>query len=144
VLKVKPSYRYIGVFFLCFDILFFAVVAAFEEGGNLEEVLQRLTAQPLAENMQPQVNSTAASDGSGSSSSNPLPETVSSDIQDLMNEVEDHNKIDERDVEMEDELSADIANGDAFTDYDIEVNIEGEAITEYLSMIETVAGITSK
>ncbi|KAK2450621.1 NEDD8 ultimate buster [Trifolium repens] len=120
------------------------VVAAFEEGGNLEEVLQRLTAQPLAENMQPQVNSTAASDGSGSSSSNPLPETVSSDIQDLMNEVEDHNKIDERDVEMEDELSADIANGDAFTDYDIEVNIEGEAITEYLSMIETVAGITSK
>jgi hypothetical protein len=61
-----------------------------------------------------------------------------------MNEVEDHNKIDERDVEMEDELSADIANGDAFTDYDIEVNIEGEAITEYLSMIETVAGITSK
>lgn len=120
------------------------VVAAFEEGSNLEEVLQRLTAQPLAENMQPQVNSTAASDGSGSSSSNPLPETVSSDIQDLMNEVEDHNKIDERDVEMEDELSADIANGDAFTDYDIEVNIEGEAITEYLSMIETVAGITSK
>ncbi|WJX25113.1 hypothetical protein P8452_14185 [Trifolium repens] len=120
------------------------VVAAFEEGGNLEEVLQRLTAQPLAENMQPQVNSTAASDGSGSSSSNPLPETVSSDIQDLVNEVEDHNKIDERDVEMEDELSADIANGDAFTDYDIEVNIEGDAITEYLSMIETVAGITSK
>ncbi|XP_045789695.1 NEDD8 ultimate buster 1 [Trifolium pratense] len=118
------------------------VVAAFEEGGNLEEVLQRLTAQPLAENMQPQVNSTAASDGGGSSS-NPLPETASSGIVDLMNEVEDLNEIDERDVEMEDELSADIANGDAFTDYDIEVNIEGEAITEYLSMVETAA-ITSK
>lgn len=118
------------------------VVAAFEEGGNLEEVLQRLTAQPEAENMQPQVNSTAAFDGIGSSS-NPLPENVGSDIPDQMNEVEDHNKTEERDVEMEDELSADIAKGDAFTDYDIEVNIEGEAITEYLSMVES-AGIASK
>lgn len=111
------------------------VVAAFEEGGNLEEVLQRLTAQP-------QVNSTAAFDGIGSSS-NPLPENVGSDIPDQMNEVEDQNKTEERDVEMEDELSADIAKGDAFTDYDIEVNIEGEAITEYLSMVES-AGIASK
>lgn len=111
------------------------MVAAFEEGGNLEEVLQRLTAQP-------QVNSTAAFDGIGSSS-NPLPENVGSDIPDQMNEVEDQNKTEERDVEMEDELSADIAKGDAFTDYDIEVNIEGEAITEYLSMVES-AGIASK
>lgn len=118
------------------------VVAAFEEGGNLEEVLQRLTAQPEAENMQPQMNSTAAFDGIGSSS-NPLPENVNSDILDQMNGVEDHNKTEERDVEMEDELSADIAKGDAFTDYDIEVNIEGEAITEYLSMVES-AGIASK
>ncbi|XP_058753439.1 uncharacterized protein LOC131626621 [Vicia villosa] len=118
------------------------VIAAFEESSKLDEVLQRLTAQPAAENMPPQVNSIAASHGSASSS-NPLPDNVSSDILDLMNEVEDHKKAESRDVEMEDELSADIANGDAFADYDIEVNIEGEAITEYLSMVES-AGITSK
>ncbi|CAI8587346.1 unnamed protein product [Vicia faba] len=117
------------------------VIAAFEENDKLDEVLQRLTAIPAAENMPPQVNSTAAFDGSGSSS-NPLPDNVSSDILNLMNEVEDHNKAEERDVEMEDELSADIANGDAFADYDIEVNIEGEAITEYLSMIESADTIS--
>lgn len=118
------------------------MIAAFEETSKLDEVLQRLTAQPAAENMPPQVNSTAASHGSASSS-NPLPDNVGSDNLDLMNEVEDHKKAEERDVEMEGELSADIANGDAFADYDIEVNIEGEAITEYLSMVES-AGITSK
>lgn len=139
---MKPSYRDIRVFCCVLIYFFSAVVAAFEEGGNLEEVLQRLTAQPEAENMQPQMNSTAAFDGIGSSS-NPLPENVNSDILDQMNGVEDHNKTEERDVEMEDELSADIAKGDAFTDYDIEVNIEGEAITEYLSMVES-AGIASK
>ncbi|KAJ1436993.1 Ubiquitin-like domain superfamily [Sesbania bispinosa] len=103
-----------------------------------EQVVQRLTANPetdptsSAENAQPQVNSTAAPHGSASSS-------APSDIQDLMNEVEDpsdHSKA-ERDVEMEDELSADIAKADAFADYDIEVNIEGEAIIEYLSLIES-------
>ncbi|KAI5441061.1 uncharacterized protein LOC127081777 [Lathyrus oleraceus] len=118
------------------------VIAAFEEDGGLDKILQRLTAQPEAENIQPQVNSTVASHGSASSS-NPLPNNISSDILGPMNEVEDHNKAEARDVEMEDELSADIANGDAFTDYDIEVNIEGDAITEYMSMIES-AGITSK
>ncbi|KAJ1440071.1 UBA-like superfamily [Sesbania bispinosa] len=86
------------------------VLAAFEAGGTLEQVVQRLTANPendptsFAENAQPQIPS-------------------------------DHSKA-ERDVEMEDELSADIAKADAFADYDIEVNIEGEAITEYLSSIE--------
>lgn len=118
------------------------MIAAFEEDGGLDKILQRLTAQPEAENIQPQVNSTVASHGSASSS-NPLPDNISSDILGLMNEVEDHKKAEARDVEMEDELSADIANGDAFTDYDIEVNIEGDAITEYMSMIES-AGITSK
>ncbi|CAL5186894.1 unnamed protein product [Lathyrus oleraceus] len=118
------------------------VIAAFEEDGGLDKILQRLTAQPEAENIQPQVNSTVASHGSASSS-NPLPNNISSGILGPMNEVEDHNKAEARDVEMEDELSADIANGDAFTDYDIEVNIEGDAITEYMSMIES-AGITSK
>lgn len=117
------------------------MVAAFEAGDTLEKVLQRLTAQPVTGPAtaagNPQANSTAAPNGGGSSSSNPLTDSVSSDILDLMNEVEDHSKAEERDVEMEDELSADIAEADPLADYDIEVNIEGEAITEYLSLIES-------
>ncbi|TKY73036.1 NEDD8 ultimate buster 1 [Spatholobus suberectus] len=121
------------------------VVAAFEAGGTLEQVLLRLTAQSetdptsAAANMQPQENSTAAPHG-GASSSAPLPDNVNSDILDMMNEVEDssdHIKTEERDVEMEDELSADIVKADALADYDIEVNVEGEAITEYLALVES-------
>ncbi|KAL2327412.1 hypothetical protein Fmac_020840 [Flemingia macrophylla] len=120
------------------------VVAAFEAGGTIEQVLQRLTAQPetdptsAAGNMQPQENSTAAADG-GASSSAPLPD-VYSDILDMMNNAEDpsnYSKTEERDVEMEDELSADISKSDALADYDIEVNVEGEAITEYLALLES-------
>ncbi|KAL5141615.1 NEDD8 ultimate buster 1 [Glycine soja] len=110
------------------------VVAAFEAGGSLEEVLQRLTAQPGTDPTQPQENSASASHG-GASSSAPLPDNVDSDI--AMNEVEDPSITEQRDVEMEDELSADIAKADALADYDIEVNVEGEAITEYLSLVES-------
>ncbi|XP_057431118.1 uncharacterized protein LOC130723981 [Lotus japonicus] len=116
------------------------VVAAFEAGGNLEQVLQRLTALPEAgstsENIQPQVNSSVAPNGSASSSA-PLPDDVISDVLDQMNEVEDPSVAEERDVEMEDELSADIAKSDALDDYDIEVDIEGQAITEYLTLLES-------
>lgn len=121
------------------------MVAAFEVGGTIEQVVQRLTAQPeadpasAADNMQPEANSTVAPHGSASSSAS-LAENVGAVILDLMNDVEgpsDHGKAEERDVEMEDELSADIAKADALADYDIEVNIEGEAITEYLTLVDS-------
>lgn len=44
-------------------------------------------------------------------------------------------KGEERDLEMEDELAEDLRNGDAFSDYDIEVTKEGEAINEYLTLL---------
>ncbi|KAE9604557.1 hypothetical protein Lal_00010829 [Lupinus albus] len=114
------------------------VVAAFQTGGSLETVLQILTEQPeadlapAADNMQPAVNSTTAPQD-GASSSATLPDNVSADIPDLMHNVEG------RDVEMEEELSEDIANADALDDYDIEVNIEGEAITEYLNLVDSAS-----
>ncbi|CAL0304898.1 unnamed protein product [Lupinus luteus] len=109
------------------------VVAAFEIGGSLETVLQLLTAPeadlaPAADNIQPAVNSPTALQG-GASSSATLPDDVGADVPDPMNEVE------ERDVEMEKELSEDIANADALDDYDIEITLEGEAITEYLTLV---------
>ncbi|KAK6156555.1 hypothetical protein DH2020_010803 [Rehmannia glutinosa] len=43
----------------------------------------------------------------------------------------------ERDVEMEDELTEELQNADAYSDYDIEVTKEGEAITEYLALVNS-------
>ena len=115
------------------------MVAAFEAGGTIEQVIQRLTVQPEADPISTaEANSTAAPLG-GASSSAPLPDNVVSDILDQMNDAEgpsDLNKAEERDVEMEDELSAEIERADALADYDIEVIIEGEAITEYLALVE--------
>ncbi|RYR66826.1 hypothetical protein Ahy_A03g012916 isoform E [Arachis hypogaea] len=119
------------------------VVAAFEVGGTLEEVIQRLTALPEADHTAEAIQ-TAAPDGSASSSA-PLPHNVSEMLEQI-NDVEDPldlSKAEERDVEMEDELSAVIVKTDALADYDIEVNIEGEAITEYLALIEA-AGSSGK
>ncbi|KAK9098533.1 hypothetical protein Syun_025578 [Stephania yunnanensis] len=42
-----------------------------------------------------------------------------------------------RDVEMEDEIAQELT-GDPFADYDIEVTKEGEAIIEYLALLESV------
>ncbi|MED6157234.1 hypothetical protein PIB30_021432 [Stylosanthes scabra] len=119
------------------------VVAAFEVGGTLEEIIQRLTALPEADpTSTAEAIPTPAPDGSASSSA-PLPDNIVSEMVDQINDVEDPLdliKAEERDVEMEDELSAEIDKADALTDYDIEVNIEGEAITEYLALIEAAGG----
>ncbi|XP_059285554.1 uncharacterized protein LOC132039029 isoform X1 [Lycium ferocissimum] len=45
------------------------------------------------------------------------------------------NKVDTRDVEMEDEITGELLKGDAYSDYDIEVTEEGEAINEYLALV---------
>jgi hypothetical protein len=42
-----------------------------------------------------------------------------------------------RDAKIEDEL-ANALTGDAFDDYDIDVSDEGQAIAEYLSLLESV------
>ncbi|KAL3331853.1 hypothetical protein AABB24_032462 [Solanum stoloniferum] len=46
-----------------------------------------------------------------------------------------HNKVETRDVEMEDEITGELLKGDAYSDYDIEVTEEGEAINEYLALV---------
>ena len=46
-------------------------------------------------------------------------------------------EVEDRDAEMEDELAGELAKGDALTDYDIEVAKEGEAVTEYLALLES-------
>lgn len=48
-----------------------------------------------------------------------------------------HNKVETRDVEMEDEITGELLKGDAYSDYDLEVTEEGEAINEYLALVTT-------
>ncbi|KAK6942206.1 hypothetical protein RJ641_027583 [Dillenia turbinata] len=45
----------------------------------------------------------------------------------------------ERDAEMEDELAQELQRNDAFSDYDIEITKEGEAINEYLALLDSEA-----
>lgn len=42
-----------------------------------------------------------------------------------------------RDVEMEDEITAELQSRGAFSDYEIDVTKEGEAINEYLTLLST-------
>ncbi|KAK8919153.1 hypothetical protein KSP39_PZI021132 [Platanthera zijinensis] len=46
----------------------------------------------------------------------------------------------ERDEEMEDELAKELT-GDAYADYDLEVSKEGEAIAEYLALLESASAM---
>lgn len=45
--------------------------------------------------------------------------------------------VEDRDAEMEDELADELANADAISDYDIEITKEGEAISEYLALLDS-------
>ncbi|KAL2479526.1 ubiquitin-associated (UBA)/TS-N domain-containing protein [Abeliophyllum distichum] len=44
-------------------------------------------------------------------------------------------EVEDRDAEMEDELTGELLKGDAYSDYDIDVTLEGEAINEYLAKL---------
>ncbi|XLR51617.1 hypothetical protein S83_002289 [Arachis hypogaea] len=120
------------------------VVAAVEGGGTPDEIMQRL--------MMPQ--SEAAANSSASASASASHNVAGSDVENQdVNKKNDGGEGEgegegegassssssdsERDVEMEDEISADIASSDALADYDIEVNIEGEAISQYLAMLDS-------
>lgn len=46
-----------------------------------------------------------------------------------------NSKVETRDIEMEDEITGELLKGDAYSDYDIEVTEEGEAINEYLALV---------
>lgn len=47
-----------------------------------------------------------------------------------------HSEVEEnRDVEMENELTDELLRGDAYSDYDLDTTKEGEAITQYLTLL---------
>lgn len=112
--------------------------AAFEAGGSLEQALNILseTETNTTVNGQPDsVTAALASDSASSSLSN-IPENQ--EMFDTLDDEEGPSTGEEdRDSEMEDELARELDGASAISDYDMDVTKEGEAITEYLALLET-------
>lgn len=85
-----------------------------------------------------EANSTAPGEGTAIPSGSSVPDDAGLGSCNEEGDAEDPSsskKEGERDLEMEDELAEDLRKGDAFSDYDIEVTKEGEAISEYLTLL---------
>ncbi|KAJ0090157.1 hypothetical protein Patl1_13955 [Pistacia atlantica] len=109
------------------------VVEACQDGSNFDQAMARLLEQPglnptcAGNNSESSSVSMPNNDGASSLSGN---EDVEGTSTAMTSEIE------ERDAEMEGELANELT-GDAFSDYDIEVTKEGEAINEYLALLES-------
>ncbi|XVE71539.1 hypothetical protein DITRI_Ditri10aG0158900 [Diplodiscus trichospermus] len=105
------------------------VVAAVQAGETMEQIMSRLLSEP-----EPLPTVDANSNGNPASE----PNDVNPDSASNNDSVEGSSTAageEERDLEVEDELARDIENADALSAYDIEVTKEGEAITEYLTLL---------
>ncbi|KAK4854139.1 hypothetical protein QYF36_019487 [Acer negundo] len=112
-----------------------AVVEASRAGGSIEQIMQRLLSQTA-----PNTSSAANNPESSSiTTTNNVGPSSSNDNENVIGESTT-GEIEERDVEMEDELACELT-GDVFADYDIEVSKEGEAINEYLALIDSAVNV---
>ncbi|XP_020550923.1 NEDD8 ultimate buster 1 [Sesamum indicum] len=117
-----------------------SVDSALRTFGSEEEALNYLLGQPNAnavEQANPSVlpPDTHGTDGLGAEhdiGSNPEGGGAGQSTQDDMLE---------RDMEMEDQLTEGLQNADAYSDYDIEVTKEGEAIIEYLALLSSAENV---
>ncbi|KAA0063510.1 NEDD8 ultimate buster 1 [Cucumis melo var. makuwa] len=113
--------------------------AAFEAGGSLEQALIILS-EPgtnTAVHGQPDsVNAVLASEGASSSLSN------IAENQEMLDTLDDEGGPsigeEDRDSVMEDELARELNGATAVSDYDMDVTKEGEAITEYLGLLDSM------
>lgn len=116
-----------------------AAEAAFEAGGSLEQALIILS-EPgtnTAVHGQPDsVNAVLASEGASSSLSN------IAENQEMLDTLDDEGGSsigeEDRDSVMEDELARELNGATAVSDYDMDVTKEGEAITEYLGLLDSM------
>ncbi|CAL1359017.1 unnamed protein product [Linum trigynum] len=104
-----------------------AVAAAVQAGGTTETIMRRLLQQgplpdPAAALQAAAAHAQAvAADGAAANAEPPADASFS----------------EPRDVEMEDEIANELARRDALSDYDIDVTREGEAIDEYLALLDS-------
>ncbi|CAN1750102.1 NEDD8 ultimate buster 1 [Linum perenne] len=114
---------------------YLTVAAAVQGGGSVEQIMQQLLQQGSDPNPEAPTeaarNADADVDASNLLSTDVIPEDeiASTSVQ-------------HRDAEMEDEIADEVAKRDALSDYDNDVTIEGEAINEYLALLDS-SGTTS-
>lgn len=107
------------------------VVAAVQTFGTRDQALSQLLAEQDS-------NPTVAANNAEPSVSTPNNvEAISSSNIDSSAIPPNINEIEKRDEEMESELAQELENTDAFSDYDIEITKEGEAINEYLALLDS-------
>ncbi|XP_048332613.1 uncharacterized protein LOC107415686 isoform X2 [Ziziphus jujuba] len=115
------------------------VVKAFEAGGTMEQVMQQLLSESSSSNT---ADNNIQSEAMHTDAGNNIANSSVSALTDL-GENEDVGGpstaagVEDRDAEMEDELADELANADAISDYDIEITKEGEAISEYLALLDS-------
>lgn len=112
-------------------------------GDDIHQIMLQLLGEPGSNPMAAANNNASTSismPNNGEPSSSINNENVEGDPDSNFEETSATEDVNGRDVEMEDELANDLT-GDVFADYDIEVTKEGEAISEYLSLLDSVAGI---
>ncbi|XP_012081134.1 NEDD8 ultimate buster 1 isoform X1 [Jatropha curcas] len=107
------------------------VVEAVQACGSMDQAMQQLLAQSNP-------NPTNAPDSTPGLPTNNALEGLSQDDSDNDVAGPSASEIEQRDVEMEDEIADEIARADALSDYDIEVAKEGEAINEYLALLDSM------
>lgn len=109
------------------------VIEAVNSHGTRTEALNAL----LAQNVQ-NTTASAAAGASGAPDSAPVsvanPDLAAAEERESTSSSREG---EERDVEMEDELAQELGRGDAFSDYDIDVTKEGEALNEYLALLDS-------
>lgn len=112
------------------------MLAAVNAHGTKAEALNELLAQqgqpaPAA------VNDIPSSDPTPSSTSEVRENTSSNSADERESPSSSRGEGEERDFEMEDELVEELDRGDAFSDYDIDVTKEAEALNEYLALLDS-------
>ena len=118
------------------------MVEAIQGGGTVDQVMQRLLSESAPNPIHALGNTMglepfpAVAANDIASSSVPTVDDVGEDEGDDGPSTE--GKVEEeRDIEVEDELADGLAKVDAMSDYDIEVTKEGEAINEYLALLDS-------
>lgn len=123
-----------------------AVVAAVQNSGTKEQALNILTGE--TELLNTMVEPSTCVDSAlpfevhndvGSSSTINDVDIRGGNSSCIENENGEKTEEDQRDIEMEEVLAKELT-GDPFSDYDIEVVKEGEAITEYLALLASTRG----
>lgn len=109
------------------------MVEVVQAGDTVEQAMMKLIEQSPMSNAAAASTSVPAVTNSENTSTNPSnDQTITEEEEeDMLNEK----MVEERDKVMEGELAHDIDQVDAYTDYDLDVTREGEAIQEYLALL---------